>query len=170
MTSAGAGGHAWVDATAGVAGDMLLGALVDAGTPLAVLQGAVDVVIPESVRLTSTLVSRAGMRATKVDVHPTVNDEAHRSWRDIQALLEHADIAAPVRKQALLVFQRLAAAEARVHGVAADEVHLHEVGGWDSIADVESELGRGRDCSKHAPPACTFRHRRDHQSAGRKAG
>ena len=136
MTSAGAGGHAWVDATAGVAGDMLLGALVDAGTSLAVLQGAVDVVIPESVRLTSTLVSRAGMRATKVDVHPTVNDEAHRSWRDIQALLEHADIAAPVRKQALLVFQRLAAAEARVHGVAADEVHFHEVGGWDSIADI----------------------------------
>jgi pyridinium-3,5-bisthiocarboxylic acid mononucleotide nickel chelatase len=136
MTSAGAGGHAWVDATAGVAGDMLLGALVDAGTPLAVLQGAVDVVIPESVRLASTLVSRAGMRATKVDVHPTVNDEPHRSWRDIQALLEHADIAAPVREQALLVFQRLATAEARVHGVAVDEVHFHEVGGWDSIADI----------------------------------
>jgi len=136
MSSAGAGGHAWVDATAGVAGDMLLAALVDAGAPLATLQGAVDAVIPESVRLTSTVVSRAGMRATKVDVHPTVRDQEHRSWRDIQALLERADLAAGVREQARRVFQRLAEAEARVHGVAADEVHFHEAGSWDSIADV----------------------------------
>jgi uncharacterized protein (TIGR00299 family) protein len=136
MTSAGAGGHAWVDATAGVAGDMLLGALVDAGAPLAVLQGAVDAVIPGSIRLASTLVTRAGMCATKVDVHPAVRDQARRSWRDIHALLERADLAAGVREQARRVFQRLAEAEARVHGLAADEVHFHEVGSWDSIADV----------------------------------
>jgi len=136
MTSAGAGGHAWVDATAGVAGDMLLGALVDAGAPLAVLQGAVDAVIPGSIRLASTLVTRGGMRATKVDVHPAVRDQAHRSWRDIQALLERADLAAGVGERVRRVFQRLAEAEARVHGLAADEVHFHEVGSWDSIADI----------------------------------
>jgi pyridinium-3,5-bisthiocarboxylic acid mononucleotide nickel chelatase len=136
MTSAGAGGHAWVDATAGVAGDMLLAALVDAGAPLAHLQGAVDAVIPDSIRLASALVSRAGMRATKVDVHPTAQDQAHRSWRDIQALLEHADLTVRVGEQARRVFQRLAEAEARVHGVTPDEVHFHEAGGWDSIADV----------------------------------
>jgi len=136
MTSAGAGRHAWVDATAGVAGDMLLAALVDAGAALATLQGAVDAVLPESTRLASTLVSRAGMRATKVDVQLTAKDQAHRSWRDIQALLGQADLAAPVREQARRVFRRLAEAEARVHGVAADEVHFHETGGWDSIADV----------------------------------
>jgi uncharacterized protein (TIGR00299 family) protein len=136
MTSAGAGSHAWVDATAGVAGDMVLAALVDVGAPLAVIQGAVDAVMPGSIRLASALVSRAGMRATKVDVRPTVKDQAHRSWRDIQALLEHADLAVQVRERARRVFGRLAEAEARVHGVAADEVHFHEVGGWDSIADV----------------------------------
>jgi len=136
MTSAGAGGHAWVDATAGVAGDMLLAALVDAGAPIAVLQGAVDAVVPESIRLASAPVSRAGMRATKVDVEPTAADHVHRSWLDIQALLEQADLAAGVREQARQVFQRLAEAEARAHGVAAGEVHFHEVGGWDSIADV----------------------------------
>src|SRR6201993_3043801 len=136
MTSAGAGGHAWVDATAGVAGDMLLGALVDAAAPLAVLQGAVDAVIPGSIRLASAPVTRGGMRATKVDVHPVVRDQAHRSWRDIQALLERADLAAGVGEQARRVFRRLAEAEARVHGLATDEVHFHEVGAWDSIADV----------------------------------
>jgi pyridinium-3,5-bisthiocarboxylic acid mononucleotide nickel chelatase len=125
-----------VDATAGVAGDMLLAALVDAGAPLAIPQGAVDAVMPESIRLVSTLVSRAGMRAIKVDVHPAGKDHAHRGWRDIQALLEHADLAVPVREQARRVFRRLAEAEARVHGVAVDEVRFHEAGGWDSIADV----------------------------------
>ena len=136
MTPAGAGRHAWVDATAGVAGDMLLAALVDAGAPLAALQGAVDAVIPESVRLASARVSRAGIRAIKVDVHPSVRDHEHRGWRDIQALLERADLSAQVRHQARRVFGRLAEAEARVHGVAVDEVHFHEAGSWDSIADV----------------------------------
>jgi pyridinium-3,5-bisthiocarboxylic acid mononucleotide nickel chelatase len=136
MTSAGTSRHAWVDATAGVAGDMLLAAFVDAGVPLEILQGAVDAVIPESVRLTSGPVSRAGMRATKVDVHPTSNDREHRSWRDIQTLLERADLPVQARDQAQRVFQRLAEAEARVHGVAVHEVHFHEVGSWDSIADV----------------------------------
>jgi pyridinium-3,5-bisthiocarboxylic acid mononucleotide nickel chelatase len=114
----------------------LLAALVDAGAPLAAVQAAVDAVAPESIRLTSALVTRAGMRATKVDVQPTVQDQAHRSWRDIQALLQRADLAADVREPAQRVFQRLAEAEARVHGVAADQVHFHEAGGWDSIADV----------------------------------
>jgi uncharacterized protein (TIGR00299 family) protein len=136
MTLAGAGRHAWVDATAGVAGDMLLAALVDAGAPLAVLQGAVDAVIPESIRLASTLVSRAGMRAAKVDVHPLAQDQPHRGWHDIQVLLERADLPVRVRERARRVFQRLAEAEARVHGVAVGEVHFHEAGGWDSIADV----------------------------------
>jgi uncharacterized protein (TIGR00299 family) protein len=136
MTPAAAGRHAWVDATAGVAGDMLLAALVDVGAPLAGLQDAVDAVIPGSVRLASAQVSRAGMRATKVDVHLTAQDQAHRGWRDIQALLEHADLAVQVREQARRVFGRLAEAEARVHGVAPEEVHFHEAGSWDSIADV----------------------------------
>lgn len=136
MTAAGTGRHAWVDASAGVAGDMLLAALVDAGAPLATVQGAVDAVMPESVRLEPALVSRAGMRATKVDVRRTAKDQVHRSWRDIQALLEHADLAVQVREKARRVFQRLAEAEARVHGVAVGEVHFHEAGGWDSIADV----------------------------------
>ena len=136
MIQADAGRHAWVDATAGVAGDMLLAALVDAGAPLATVVAAVNAVAPGSIAMTSAQIRRGGMRATKVDVRPVAEEQAHRSWRDIRALLEQADLSVRVRDWAHRVFLRLAEAEARVHGVAADEVQFHEVGGWDSIADV----------------------------------
>ena len=136
MIQADAGRHAWVDATAGVAGDMLLAALVDAGAPLVTVVAAVNAVAPGSIAMTSAQIRRGGMRATKVDVKPVVKEQAHRSWRDIRALLEQADLSVRVRDWAHRVFLRLGEAEARVHGVAADEVQFHEVGGWDSIADV----------------------------------
>ena len=131
-----AGRHAWVDATAGVAGDMLLAAFVDAGAPLATVLAAVNAVAPEPVEMTSSPVQRGGIRATKVDVRPPAEEQAHRSWREIQTLIEHADLRVQVRDRAQSVFLRLAEAEARVHGIEASDVHFHEAGGWDSIADV----------------------------------
>jgi uncharacterized protein (TIGR00299 family) protein len=130
------GRHAWVDATAGVAGDMLLAAFVDAGAPLATVLAAVNAVAPEPIEMTSSPVQRGGIRATKVDVRPPAEEQAHRSWREIQAFLEQADLRVQVRERAQSVFLRLAEAEARVHGMEASDVHFHEAGGWDSIADV----------------------------------
>ena len=130
------GRHAWVDASAGVAGDMLRGALVDAGADLAAVQADVDAVVPGAVRLRAHPVLRAGQRATKVDVEVQTEDLPHRRWRDIEAMLGRAELAAPVRERALRAFGRLAEAEARVHGIAVADVHFHEVGALDSIADV----------------------------------
>ena len=125
----------WLDCSAGVSGDMLLGALVDAGADLAVLQEAVDRVGVEPVRLERSTVVRAGIGACKVDV---VVDESPRTrtWSDVRALLEGADLAEPVRATALDVFARLAAAEASVHRTTPEEVHFHEVGALDAVADV----------------------------------
>lgn len=130
------GGHAWIDASAGVAGDMLLGALVDAGADLEVVQGAIELVIPDSVRLGRATVSRAGQRAAKVEVAVLVPDPPHRSWRTIRALLGGSALPTATRDRALAVFSRLADVESHVHGIAADDVHFHEVGALDAIADV----------------------------------
>jgi uncharacterized protein (TIGR00299 family) protein len=130
------GGHAWIDASAGVAGDMLLGALLDAGAQLSGIQRAVDLVIPGSVRLDRTQVDRAGQRATKVDVAVLVDDPPHRRWADLRILLAGGDLDPAIRDRVLAVFAHLADAEARVHGIPADDVHFHEVGALDSIADV----------------------------------
>jgi uncharacterized protein (TIGR00299 family) protein len=128
--------HAWIDATAGIAGDMLLGALIDAGAPVAAVQSAVDAVIPAAVSLSPTAATRAGLRATRIEVRVITPDVPERTWTAIRTLILAADLAEPVREPALRTFELLAAAEARVHGIAAEEVHFHEVGALDSIADI----------------------------------
>ena len=125
----------WLDCAAGISGDMLLGALVDAGVPLAVLQAAVDAVGVEPVELRRSDVARAGLAACKVDVVVT-DSAATRTWSDVRGLLAAAALAEPVQRLSLDVFARLAAAEAAVHRVPVDDVHFHEVGALDAIADV----------------------------------
>jgi len=127
---------AWLDLTAGVAGDMLLGALIDAGAPITVVQAAVDAVLPDSVTLLTSPVTRAGMRATKLDVRLARPEQEFRTWASIRDLIESAPLDDRVKADALDVFARLAAAESRVHGIEPDDVHFHEVGAADSVADV----------------------------------
>jgi uncharacterized protein (TIGR00299 family) protein len=125
----------WIDASSGASGDMLLGALLDAGVPIDVLRDAVDAVSPEPVSLESEQVTRNGFATTRCHVH--VGDSVTaRSWADIRALLEEAPLDQLVREVALEAFGRIAEAEARVHGTSVDDVHFHEVGALDSIADV----------------------------------
>lgn len=127
---------AWFDCASGVSGDMLLGALVDAGVPLTVLQGAVDAVVPEPVSLRAEPVTRGSLAATRVHVDGT-DSATHRTWTEVRALLgtDRAS-AVPGIDRARAAFAALAEAEGHVHGVDAERVHFHEVGALDAIADV----------------------------------
>ena len=108
---------------------MLLGALVGAGVPVEVLQDAIDAVAPEPIALRVEDVRRGGLAATRVHVD-VADSHHHRTWRDVRGA------ARPAHDLALAVFERLAVAEAAVHGTTPDEVHFHEVGALDAIADV----------------------------------
>ncbi|ASK65788.1 TIGR00299 family protein [Brachybacterium avium] len=131
---------AYIDATAGIAGDMLLAALIDAGADLDGVQRVLDALVPDSVRFTRSSVDRGGQRAVKIDVDVLVEDPPHRTWASIRQLLEcsrgNAEVPARTIDLSLAVFGRLAEAEGATHGVPADEVHFHEVGALDSLADV----------------------------------
>jgi pyridinium-3,5-bisthiocarboxylic acid mononucleotide nickel chelatase len=126
---------ACLDAGSGVSGDMLLGALVDAGVPLEDLQGAVDALGIEGLRLAAARTTRCGVMATKVDVTYPVQHE-HRHLSDIVSLIGASSLPEDVKTGSIGVFRRLGAAEAAVHKVAVDEVHFHEVGAADALADV----------------------------------
>lgn len=124
----------WIDATAGLAGDMLVAALVDAGASRAAVESAVAAVVPE-VRLSWATVSRAGIRALRFVVAPGFPSPT-RHLADILDILASAALPAEVEGLAIAVVKRLGAAEAAVHDVPVETVHFHEVGAWDSLADI----------------------------------
>jgi pyridinium-3,5-bisthiocarboxylic acid mononucleotide nickel chelatase len=122
----------WVDASNGAAGDMLLAALLDAGASLdAVRSGLARLGVPVSLEVST--VRRHGFRASRVHVEAPAQD-VHRGLSDVLAVLDA--LTGPPRDFAVDVFTRLGAAEARVHGSTVEEVHFHEVGALDAIADV----------------------------------
>ncbi|ROR89204.1 nickel pincer cofactor biosynthesis protein LarC [Nocardioides aurantiacus] len=125
----------WVDASSGASGDMLLGALAGLGVPVGVMAEAVDKVAPGQVELHAEDVRRAGFAATRCHVE-VADDQPHRTWRDVERLLAGAGLHEDVRALAHDVFSRLAEAEGAVHGCDPAEVHFHEVGALDAIADV----------------------------------
>ncbi len=125
----------WLDCSSGASGDMLLGALVGAGVPLDVIDEAVQAVVPEPVTLSVHEVTRAGLAATQVQV-ATAESRTARSLGDVRTLLHGGALDSRVAEHADAVFARLAEAEARAHGIQVDDVHFHEVGALDAIADV----------------------------------
>jgi uncharacterized protein (TIGR00299 family) protein len=126
----------WLDCSSGASGDMILAALHGAGVPLEVMAGAVDTLqLPVALRATEA--RRAGLAAMKIDVftdeHP---GSVSRPWPQVRQLLVDAELDPAVRDRALATFARLATAEAGVHGQSVDDVHFHEVGALDAVADI----------------------------------
>lgn len=157
---------AWIDCSAGASGDMLLGAFLDAGADREQVNAAVAAVddsLSVTVERTSRHQIAATKASVRVDgeLHPeevaaTVEAHGHghghrhgpadgaesaggghtRNWAEVRRLIEAAGLADAVRDRALDTFARLARAEAAAHGVEPDDVHFHEVGALDAIADI----------------------------------
>lgn len=128
----------YLDCPSGASGDMLLGALIGAGWSEAALRRVVaDLGVP--IRLAITRADRRGVPALRVEV--TEDDPAHeRLYPELTAIVDRSHVAAPVRKRAARVLDRLAEVESDVHGVPVERVHLHELGGLDTLVDVVGVL------------------------------
>ncbi len=125
----------YLDCASGLSGDMMLGALIDAGADLPTIQAGVASLGLPDVRLELSEVRRKGFRAAKVTVeHPP--EHAHRHLHHITAMIDQSLLSPPQRELATRIFTRLGEAEAKVHGTTLQKVHFHEVGAVDSIADI----------------------------------
>src|SRR5438309_10955213 len=128
---------AYFDCPSGAAGDMIMGALVDAGAPFEALRDALHGLdlpgwdlVRHGVRLSDFLSPKAYVASA------AASHRHHRTFGDIVATLEGSRLPAPVTGRARRIFERLADAEARVHGTTRDRVQFHDVGAVDAIVDV----------------------------------
>jgi uncharacterized protein (TIGR00299 family) protein len=122
----------YIDAVAGVAGDMLLGALLDAGADEARVRDGLE---PLGVDILVTRTERHGIGAARLEVVAR-HEHVHRDWAAVRELIDRAELPTRAHARAHEAFRRLAEAEGRIHGVPPDEVHFHEVGAIDALADV----------------------------------
>jgi uncharacterized protein (TIGR00299 family) protein len=127
---------AYLDCVGGLAGDMLVAALLDAGAPASILNELPTRLGIGHVRIDVGRVERQGVGALHVTFEPADAHVHQRDWRSIRALLERAELDDRVRARALSAFARLAEAEAGVHGVTAEDVHFHELGAVDTLMDI----------------------------------
>jgi hypothetical protein len=127
---------AYLDCFSGISGDMLLGALIDAGASLEELRAELAKLPVAGYRVEAQETRRAGLRATKATVVLEEARQPHRRLPDILKLIDGSALPPFDKERAASVFRRLAGAEARVHGLPPDEVDFHEVGAVDAIVDV----------------------------------
>ena len=126
---------AYFDCFAGISGDMTLGALVDAGLSFSVLKSELDKLSVREFTLSQRRVEKHGIAGTKIDVNAR-EGHVHRHLKDVLEIINNSEISASAKEKAARVFQKLAEAEAKIHGTTIEAVHFHEVGAVDAIVDV----------------------------------
>jgi uncharacterized protein (TIGR00299 family) protein len=147
---------AYFDTFSGIAGDMTIAALIDAGVPFEVVEKGLEPLELRGYRLELSRRVRSGIAARKFDVHVdphhphphehvagaghphghSATPHEHRHYAEIRELLERRPLPSGVRSRAQRIFHALAVAEGRVHDVSPDEVAFHEVGAIDAIVDI----------------------------------
>lgn len=126
---------AYFDCFAGISGDMTLGALVDAGLNFEELKLELAKLNLQDYEIKQEKVIKQGMTGTKIHVLAQ-EGHVHRHLNDITQIIQNSKLTEEVKAKAIVVFRKLAEAEAKVHGTSPDEVHFHEVGAVDAIVDI----------------------------------
>ena len=127
--------YCYFDASTGLSGDMILGALLDLGVSPALFKEKMNELgLPVNIQIRET--KRASLRGLKVDVQVKRKKAEARRWTDVQTLLEGSPFSPEVKKNALAIFKNLFTAEAKVHGNKFSQTHLHEIGADDAIIDI----------------------------------
>lgn len=126
----------YLDCFSGISGNMMVGAFLDAGMPIAHLQSEFEKLSISSYTLVNKQVIKKGIKATYFNVDDKSWFQTSRNLNHIKKMIENSSLSAYVKDKAQTMFSRLATAEAKVHGVSVDKIHFHEVGAVDSIIDI----------------------------------
>ena len=127
---------AYFDCFSGASGDMILGALIDAGlNPRRLREELKQLRIP-TVHLKVTKVLKRGISGTRVVVEGGNGKKSHRNLTEVLRIVKRSGVAAEVKEKSEEIFRRIASAEAKIHRVPTEEIHFHELGGLDSVVDI----------------------------------
>lgn len=129
----------YLDLIAGASGDMFLGALIDAGLSADELSERLKGLQLDEFELQAKKVTKNGFQATKVEVL-VGKQPPERHLPEILEIINHSSLPAPIQERAAAIFQRIGEVEGRIHNQRLDEIHLHELGGTDTIVDVTGTL------------------------------
>lgn len=125
----------YFDCFSGISGDMIIGALLDAGLPLAELEEEVAKLNLANCQIKAEPVVKKGITATKFSVL-TDEHQPHRHISDIRKIIQESGLEVPIKDTVMKIFGRLAEAEGKIHGISPEKIHFHEVGAMDAIIDI----------------------------------
>ena len=126
----------YLECFSGISGDMTVAALIDLGVDTAELQKALESLPLDGFTMRVGRVNKAGIDACEFDVIPDEEDHAPRNLSEIEGILHRSALSDKAKGLAVRIFQIIAQAEAKAHGLPVGEVHFHEVGAVDSIVDI----------------------------------
>lgn len=125
----------YIDCSCGISGDMILGALVDAGLPISSLKAKLSKLGLKGYSIKAEKVDRGGLEATKVDI-VVAGAQPIRKWLDVRHIIDKSSLESGIKTDSLAIMKKIFEAEALVHGKSLRSVHLHELGAVDCLLDV----------------------------------
>lgn len=127
---------AYLDCFAGISGDMVVGALIDAGLPFELLRETLWKLPVRGYELEVRREGRSHLHGTRFLVHTAAGEHVHRGIVEIRQIIQNADLSDWVKTKSIEIFESIARVEGKIHDCPPEEIHFHEIGATDSIVDI----------------------------------